>query len=73
MNKLLPYLTFLFISISVLTNAQNSYLDSLKNELNKENLSSNKKFKLYNQLSEFNRTTDNYKQADFYINQQIKK
>lgn len=72
MNKLLPYLTFLFISISVLTNAQNSYLDSLKNELNKENLSSNKKFKLYNQLSEFNRTTDNYKQADFYINQQIK-
>lgn len=51
--------------------AQTNYVDSLQIELKQKNISSKDKFELLNKLSEYSRTSDLYKKADYYINQQI--
>lgn len=73
MKTLLTYISF-FFTCGIINSvcAQNAYIDSLKVELSKDNLSTNNKFDLLNKLIEYSRTSDEYKQADQYINQQIK-
>ncbi|MGV0753530.1 helix-turn-helix transcriptional regulator [Empedobacter brevis] len=72
--KTLPTYISLFLigSTSNLVYSQNKYVDSLKTELTKSNTSVTATFDLLNKLTEYNRTSDLYKQTDRYINQQIK-
>ena len=64
-------LCFINLTIAQICSSQNAYVDSLKNELNNTNLSTKAKFSLYNQLSEISRTSDQYKDANSYIDKQI--
>lgn len=64
-------LCFINLTIAQICWSQNAYVDSLKNELNNTNLSTKAKFSLYNQLSEISRTSDQYKDANSYIDKQI--
>ncbi len=70
MKHCLTQLFFCLIVISI-SYGQNSYVDSLKNELNKTSISFEQKFSLYNQLTEISRTSDQYKQANQYIDKQV--
>ena len=71
MMKRSQFIFLLFICITSFVNAQNSYVDSLKNEL-KTQKTSKEKFVLYNILAEISRTSDQYKQANIYLDEQIK-
>ena len=73
MKILLTYLYIIFfVFCSTISFAQNKYIDSLKLELKKSTISTKIKFDLLNKLAEYHRTSDQYKQADYYINEQIK-
>lgn len=72
MKTFLNYITLIIICIQGnQLFAQNNYIDSLKTELKQKNISTKDKFELLNKLSENSRTSDLYKEADQYINQQI--
>ncbi len=73
MKILLTYLYIIFfVFCSTISFAQNKYIDSLKLELKKSTISTKIKFDLLNKLAEYHRTSDQYKQADYYINEQVK-
>jgi DNA-binding CsgD family transcriptional regulator len=64
------FLYFLFF-ICILCPAQNTFTDDLKNQLNKSYISAAEKFKIYNELTEYYRITDQYSTAEKYIQEQL--
>lgn len=51
---------------------QNVFIDGLKDQLNKDNTSTAEKFRIYNELTEYYRVSDQYLVAEKYVQQQIK-
>lgn len=65
------FLYFIFF-LSALCPAQNTFFDDLKNQLSKDNISVAEKFKIYNELTEYYRVSDQYSTAEKYVQQQLK-
>ncbi|WP_312994040.1 hypothetical protein [Chryseobacterium flavum] len=64
-------LLYCILFICALYPAQNTFIDDLKNKLSKEPVSSAEKFKIYNELSEYYRVSDQYPTAEKYVQKQI--
>ncbi|MGE8554134.1 MAG: helix-turn-helix transcriptional regulator [Chryseobacterium jejuense] len=64
------FLYFIFF-ICILCPAQNTFIDGLKNQL-KSNSSTEEKFKVYNELTEYYRVSDQYPVAEKYVQEQLK-
>jgi DNA-binding CsgD family transcriptional regulator len=65
------FLSFLFSFAGMLCTAQNSFIDGLKDQLSRSSISSSEKFKIYNELTEYYRVSDQYSTAEKYVQQQI--
>lgn len=65
--------TFLFfiVFICIFCPAQNTFIDGLKNQLN-GNGTPAEKFKIYNELTEYYRVSDQYPTAEKYVQEQLK-
>lgn len=70
MKQQFTFLFFLFF-ICILCPAQNTFIDGLKNQL-ENNSSAEEKFKVYNELTEYYRVSDQYPIAEKYIREQLK-
>ncbi|WP_045493593.1 helix-turn-helix transcriptional regulator [Chryseobacterium sp. StRB126] len=64
------FLYFIFF-ICIFCPAQNTFIDGLKNQL-KSNNSAEEKFKIYNELTEYYRVSDQYPVAEKYVQEQLK-
>ncbi|SDJ65389.1 helix-turn-helix transcriptional regulator [Chryseobacterium jejuense] len=64
------FLYFIFF-ICILCPAQNTFIDGLENQL-KSNSSAAEKFKVYNELTEYYRVSDQYPVAEKYVQEQLK-
>lgn len=64
------FLYFIFF-ICILCPAQNTFIDGLTNQL-KNNSSTEEKFKVYNELTEYYRVSDQYPTAEKYVQEQLK-
>ncbi|MFZ4931077.1 helix-turn-helix transcriptional regulator [Chryseobacterium sp. Mn2064] len=62
---------YLILFICTLYPAQNTFFDGLKDQLNKEQTSVPEKFKIFNELTEYYRVSDQYPTAEKYVQQQI--
>lgn len=69
--KLKYSLLYCILFICTLYPAQNTFIDGLKNELNEDHISSVEKFKIYNELTEYYRVSDQYSTAEKYAQQQL--
>ncbi|MDR6920988.1 hypothetical protein [Chryseobacterium sp. 2987] len=66
------FLYFLFLLSGIICTAQNTFIDGLKNQLNQNSISVSEKFKIYNELTEYYRISDQYSEAEKYVHQQLK-
>lgn len=66
------FLYFLFLFSGVICTAQNTFMDGLKNQLNQNSVSVSEKFRIYNELTEYYRISDQYSEAEKYVQQQLK-
>ncbi|WP_185289269.1 hypothetical protein [Chryseobacterium lactis] len=64
------FLYFLFFFCSLYP-AQDTFTDDLKNQLAKDHISISEKFKIYNELTEYYRVSDQYPAAEKYTQQQL--
>lgn len=69
MKQLFTFFYFLFFTC-ILCPAQNAFIDGLKNQL-LGNSSAEEKFKIYNELTEYYRVSDQYPTAEKYIQEQL--
>ncbi|OCA71894.1 hypothetical protein BBH99_13335 [Chryseobacterium contaminans] len=69
--KLQFYFLYFIFFTCILCPAQNAFIDKLKNQL-KSNSSAEEKFKVYNELTEYYRVSDQYPVAEKYIQEQLK-
>lgn len=65
--------TFFYILffICIICPAQNTFIDGLQNQL-KGNTAAEEKFKIYNELTEYYRVSDQYPAAEKYVHEQLK-
>lgn len=70
MKKPFTFFYFLFL-ICVLCPAQNTFIEGLQNQL-KDNTAVEEKFKIYNELTEYYRVSDQYPAAEKYVQEQLK-
>lgn len=69
--KLKYLLIYCILFICTLYPAQNTLIDGLKNQLNGDDISTAEKFKIYNELTEYYRVSDQYPTAEKYVQQQL--
>lgn len=62
---------YFFFFVWTLYPSQDIFADGLKNQLSKEDISSAEKFKIYNELTEYYRASDQYPTAEKYVQQQL--
>lgn len=62
---------FCLLFICTLYQAQNTFIDSLKNQLRGDDISIEQKFRAYNELTEYYRVSDQYSTAEKYIQLQL--
>ncbi len=70
MKHLSSFLYFIFF-LGILCPAQNAFINRLQNQL-KGNTSAEGKFKIYNELTEYYRVSDQYPTAEKYVQEQLK-
>ena len=70
MKQQFTFLSFIFF-ICILCPAQNTFINGLKNQL-ENNHSAEEKFKVYNELTEYYRVSDQYPIAEKYTREQLK-
>lgn len=70
MKQPFTYIYFFFF-ICILCPAQNTFINGLQNQL-KGNAPAEKKFKVYNELTEYYRVSDQYPVAEKYVQEQLK-
>lgn len=69
--KLKYLLIYCILFICTLYPAQNTLIDGLKNQLNGDDISTAEKFRIYNELTEYYRVSDEYSTAEKYVQQQL--
>ncbi|WP_114820753.1 helix-turn-helix transcriptional regulator [Chryseobacterium sp. KLBC 52] len=69
--KLKYSLLYCILFICTLYPAQNTFIDGLKNQLEGDHISSAEKFRIYNELTEYYRVSDQYTTAEKYVQQQL--
>ncbi|QRA44792.1 hypothetical protein [Chryseobacterium cucumeris] len=69
--KLKYLLLYCILFICPLYPAQNTFIDGLKNQLNEDHISTAEKFRIYNELTEYYRVSDQYSTAEKYVQQQL--
>lgn len=69
--KLKYLLIYCILFICTLYPAQNTLIDGLKSQLNGDDISTAEKFKIYNELTEYYRVSDQYPTAEKYVQQQL--
>ncbi len=69
--KLKYSLLYCILFICTLYPAQNTFIDGLKIQLREDHISTAEKFKIYNELTEYYRVSDQYETAEKYVQQQL--
>ncbi|PRB02442.1 hypothetical protein CQ046_12855 [Chryseobacterium sp. MYb7] len=69
--KLKYLLIYCILFICTLYPAQNTLIDGLKNQLSGNDISTAEKFRIYNELTEYYRVSDQYPTAEKYVQQQL--
>ncbi|MBE4950903.1 helix-turn-helix transcriptional regulator [Chryseobacterium culicis] len=69
--KLKYLLIYCILFICTLSPAQNTLIDGLKNQLSGDDISTAEKFRIYNELTEYYRVSDQYPTAEKYVQQQL--
>ena len=69
--KLKYLLIYCILFICTLYPAQNTLIDGLKSQLNGDDISTAEKFRIYNELTEYYRVSDQYPTAEKYVQQQL--
>lgn len=69
--KLKYSLLYCILFICTFYSAQNTFIDGLKNQLSEDHISTEEKFRIYNELTEYYRVSDQYTTAENYVQQQI--
>ncbi|MDR6371885.1 DNA-binding CsgD family transcriptional regulator/tetratricopeptide (TPR) repeat protein [Chryseobacterium bernardetii] len=69
--KLKYSLLYCILFICTLYPAQNTLVNGLKSQLNKDHISTAEKFRIYNELTEYYRVSDQYATAEKYLQQQL--
>lgn len=69
--KLKYSLLYCILFICTLYPAQNTFIDGLKNQLSEEHITTAEKFRIYNELTEYYRVSDQYSTAEKYVQQQM--
>ena len=69
--KLKYLLLYCILFICTLYPAQNAFIDGLKNQLRGDHISTAEKFRIYNELTEYYRVSDQYPTAEKYVQQQL--